>query len=680
LEQADCDVINWSLRNCLLGERGEDLVEIVVAQIAKAHGGLSWQLGFSIVEELEVGPPASKADVLDFLGVFASVPCTRNPLEENVEYAEDALGLHNVERDILRLVLRCQRLDQLAELSDLVHKRLDSVSWAIAALIGCRAREAHLGFAPTGKLIRSGLLCVNPEAQELLGPSGYFSIPYPVKVAMLRPYKDKTEWLEGLVGLSAKSSLERADFQHVEQQFDQLGHLISAESKSTPASLNILVYGPAGIGKTEFVKAAAAAFGHEVWSVGETDEFGNMPSRGERLASLRRAQSLLKLRERSVVLFEVAEDLFNRNDLRGRGDGCSISFLANVLDQVACPTIWTAERLDCFDPSFVSRMTLVVELKVPGPQDRAAMLGRILQRAAIHAEEPAIRAIANRWASSPAQMKSAARVAAAGQDCGELKQVDAALASSMRTLGKGPDPVERRSKFEVGLIACDIDIVQLTETLATPGASRDWSICIDGLPGSGKSQFARYLAERIGIGVLQKRPSDLLSKYIGESERRIADAFAEAADQGALLLFDEVDAVLAPRDGGRADWVVSQVSEMLIWMDTHNSPFVCTTNEVARIDPAAMRRFSLKLTFRELDEARAAELFERYFGVRANGRMPQGLCPGDFNAVSRRCQLTGRAEERRLIEWLEGEVMARGATRALGFHPPSRSRPVTLVA
>ena len=100
-------------------------------------------------------------------------------------------------------------------------------------------------------------------------------------------------------------------------------------------------------------------------------------------------------------------------------------------------------------------------------------------------------------------------------------------------------------------------------------AGRGFSLCLQGPPGTGKSAFARYLAERLGLEVRQKRASDLLSPWVGETEQPITAAFAEARDAGAFLIFDEADSLLGARESAHRSWEVSQVNEMLTWMESH---------------------------------------------------------------------------------------------------------------
>ena len=62
-----------------------------------------------------------------------------------------------------------------------------------------------------------------------------------------------------------------------------------------------------------------------------------------------------------------------------------------------------------------------------------------------------------------------------------------------------------------------------------------------GLSGTGKTELARYIAGQLGKEIILRRPSDILSKWVGEDEQNIRDAFEEAERSDAILLFDKAD-------------------------------------------------------------------------------------------------------------------------------------------
>ena len=168
--------------------------------------------------------------------------------------------------------------------------------------------------------------------------------------------------------------------------------------------------------------------------------------------------------------------------------------------------------------------------------------------------------------------------------------------------------------------------------------------------------------------IMQQRASDLLSMWVGASEKQIAAAFEAARTRHSLLVIDEADSLLSDRRGALRSWEVTQVNEMLTWMETHPYPFICTTNLMDQLDQAALRRFTLKLRFDPLRPAQAMLAFERFFGVHPPRQLADGLTPGDFFTVRRKRDLFGDTAASKLTEWLDEEVEAkRTRTQPIGF-------------
>ncbi len=118
-----------------------------------------------------------------------------------------------------------------------------------------------------------------------------------------------------------------------------------------------------------------------------------------------------------------------------------------------------------------------------------------------------------------------------------------------------------------------------------------------GPPGGGKTQYALWLAKRLGRDVVLKRPSDLLSKYVGESEQQIAAAFRAAAQAGSVLVIDEADALLYDRSSAQRSWEHSQIAEFLQQIQEYSGFLIACTNRVDAVDPALRRRFHKHVTF-----------------------------------------------------------------------------------
>jgi hypothetical protein len=264
-----------------------------------------------------------------------------------------------------------------------------------------------------------------------------------------------------------------------------------------------------------------------------------------------------------------------------------------------------------------------------------------------------------------------------------LAPIDRLVNGSMRS-GPHFEP-ERWSPHGVN---CSTDPVVLADRLVTsleisgPTATRQdgqgLSLCLYGRPGTGKSEYVRYLAWRLGRPVVVKRVSDILSKWVGEAERQIAAAFREAENDGAVLLFDEADTFLRSRSSASQSWEVSQVNEFLQQLEASKGLVACTTNLWRELDEAALRRFTFKIEFGWLEGRQGLAVFrsvlgpllDRPLGMDAErlevelARLNQ-LAPGDFAVVARRVRATtGTAGVWELLADLREEVRVKGGSAA----------------
>ena len=136
-------------------------------------------------------------------------------------------------------------------------------------------------------------------------------------------------------------------------------------------------------------------------------------------------------------------------------------------------------------------------------------------------------------------------------------------------------------------------------------------------------------------------------------------------------MFDEADSLLLERADAVRSWEISQVNEMLTWMEQHTLPFACTTNLPDRLDRASLRRFLVKVRFDWLTQAQARLAFRRFFGLAAPAGLDglRTLTPADFALVRRRAALRGAmTEPAALVRLLAAECEGRiGGRRPMGF-------------
>ncbi|MGI6246575.1 MAG: AAA family ATPase [Pseudochelatococcus sp.] len=502
--------------------------------------------------------------------------------------------------------------------------------------------------------------------------------PSAVLADLLKKDTDDPRLLEqSLFGQPRSSTLERSDFRHLGRVVDDVANILDGAFATREQGINILFHGDPGTGKTEFATLLGALCDARVVFAGEANERLQEPSRADRLAHLSFLSALGWSAGRTLVVVDEADDIFVGVDTgHGADRRGSKVFLNRLIETSAVPTIWITNHPWRLGEAVLRRMARVVEFRRPGIAMRRRIVDRHVGASGISLDSGSRDRLAQ-MPVAPAVIASALKAArlgaaGAGEEAVEVGEIAVASALSIHKVLSGREPalpLPHGARFDAALSSADVDLASLEErvTAAGPGAL---SFLFTGLPGTGKSAFARHLAECLGLEVLEKRGSDLLGMYVGQTEANIAEAFREALDNRMFLIFDEADSLLADRTGAARNWEVSQVNEMLTWMERHPLPFAATGNAPERLDPAVQRRFLFKVRFGAMTGAQIAKAFRLHFGCEAPARVLRldPLTPGDFVVVARKARVLRTSDARILGEMLKGEVALKpGAGRPIGF-------------
>jgi AAA+ superfamily predicted ATPase len=640
----------------------------------------------------------------------ASLGCDPSELETRLSRIGGIYGWNPVDVQVaLAILLACEHEGLGRWL--LEHRRLErDPALQFARLLGLPVDDVRRSIASGGALGRSGLVDFNRSQ------TGGFDVPPTLNsrlLALLRQERfDATQLLAQLLDPSPPPTLDAADFAHLEAEAQALAHVLQQAAHTGEPGVNILIYGPPGTGKTQFARwliAQARLRGYEIPTRPSDGDFGEDEPMSDRLGLVCGAQRLLGGLGDAALIFDEAEDAFPTSEFgalftsdlgwggRARHGSPSIgkkAWINGLLESAVIPTVWICNATEQIDTAFLRRFTYHLEMRRPGLAVRRRIAVQRAQRMAL--PEAVALPLADFAQASPAMIDSALRYARLGAPRGASPAVHAKLALSGLRASLAVAGLDAEPSVRIGALPFDPAFIRLREPLDIDAlveglrSQRAVSLCLHGVPGTGKTSFAEHLAERLGRPLHFRRASDLQDKYVGETEKHLREMFRQASDDGAVLLLDEADSFLFDRGSAERSWERSQVNELLQGMERFDGLFVAATNLFGTLDHAALRRFTFKLEFLPLAPAQRAFLALREFGTDlrddARERLAEGaaqldgLTPGDVAVVARRRRILGHLEGERRggdeIEWvnrtlqlLRTELLARGgsADASVGF-------------
>jgi SpoVK/Ycf46/Vps4 family AAA+-type ATPase len=623
-------------------------------------------------------------------------------VEKNIDALAGLLQLNRAERALLLYgtLARYQR-DLRSLLVEFKVSNAPEAYAAIAEVAGVKAGEVAEALRAGSRLERIGLVENLISEHNITDLADLMKVSEKLPPVLMREYRDQSELMAVFTRPAVKSELTASDFHFVEEDAKVLVNLLRNAIERKEPGVNVLLYGPPGTGKTELAKVVAQSAGLELFEVEYADRDGNSLSGRDRYRSLQIAQVFLKGANQAALLFDEVEDVFPpisvdaaqlmaRQEQQAMSNAVSHSvngkaWVNQILEANAVPTIWVTNRIEQIDPAFRRRFAYHLELKSPPPGAREQLVRKTLAGVAV--SDTFVAKLTERKGLTPAQIRTAVRFAGLAKTSDETEVFEGLIERQLKhadaALGNAPEGSKGRKQvttYDLQMLNVEtrFEVPRIVEALKARGHG---TLCFYGAPGTGKTALGEHISKALAKPLIVKRASDLVSKFVGETEQNMAKMFAEADQEKAVLLLDEADSFLQDRRGAQRSYEVTEVNEMLQQMEHYQGIFICTTNLLDRIDQAALRRFTFKIKFKPLTatqrelmfttEALAGDASRLTEPLRARLTKLEQLCPGDFAAVKRQCDiLAAEFSADEFMEQLEAEHKIKPEVRearSMGF-------------
>lgn len=602
-------------------------------------------------------------------------------LRHNTQRLAKLIGLNDTESSLFEFVILLHSEPILEEainmLGSVSNNRLYHI---LSTLLAVPLSEIKTALSSRGKLIQSGL--INLDTRSNLDIDDKFDLlSDQFAHTMLQSVDDPLSLLRDALLPCSSPVLSISDFHTVQHSLDVLLPYLRRSLDQQQIGVNIYIHGAPGTGKSQLTRVIAQQLDCELFEVSRENSDGDPISGKRRLCALRAGQNILANR-RSLMLFDEVEDVLDDGEGFFSRSTAQLhkGWINHMLEENRVPTFWISNSDAGLDPALVRRFDMVFELPIPGRRHREKLLRQLCHELV---PSETLTRLATHDHLAPAVVERAARVIDNVKDSLGSEQAPALfenlINNTLKTQGhqelKKHDPARLPDWYDTALLNTDMNLNTLADGLCQQPEGR---LCLYGPPGTGKTAFGRWLADQLSRPLLIKRGSDLMSMFVGGTEKKIARAFHEAEADDAVLMIDEVDSFLQDRRGAQRSWEITEVNEMLTQMENYTGVFIASTNLMQGLDQASLRRFDLKLKFDYLHSDQAWKMFTLQCQAlnlpvpddHLHDRLRQltVLTPGDFAAVARQHRFQPIAGPEALLAALEGECSVKeDHRRPIGF-------------
>ncbi len=437
-------------------------------------------------------------------------------------------------------------------------------------------------------------------------------------------------------------------------------------------SANILLYGAAGSGKTEFAKSIVKECGMKAVRFKNSYETENSTD-----AAVSAINSYLAIkRENTVFIIDEAESLLETKPVDGFfGTVCRKAVVNKIFEHCKNKVIWIVNYTNRMDDSTKRRFTYSVKFdKMSEKNMEEIARSRLSALPCSSSLKERLLTLCSKYDVTGASVGNMMTVMNSlnVKDEAKIENTIKKVLESNSTLLYGQAKMREKTKssYDISVLNSTVpaeEIVEMVENAKAYAQKNDTEdqgirMLFYGLSGTGKTEFARYISQKLGKKILLKRASDIISKFVGDTEKNISSAFREAEQNDMILLFDEADSFFRDREHAQYEWEITKVNEFLTQMEEFKGILICTTNLRKIMDKAMLRRFHICTEFKALNRDGIKKLLKRYFpSIKFSEKQVDLLArydsvtPGDFGSISGRVRFMAPAKI--TADYITGELI-----------------------
>jgi adenylate kinase family enzyme len=609
----------WDRGELSVSSAGQWPFEHAVVGLMGARPGFAAEFLESVTEELGRLARETSERMLATVARGRSLPLVELGME---------LGLSALQSQVLLVVAAPALRGEIARLYRILAadaRRLPCDVHLVERILGGRdwrrRREIADALAPDSTLVSAGL--IQRDEEHGLG-AARLSVD-PAVVARVRG--------TAVPGFALRQAERPLEALWAPEEIKRALVLALAEPPRDGSAVRVLLRGRRGSGRRTLAAALTARIGRPIADI----DCAHLPRPGTAMA-----EALHTILCRAVIAGAVA--CVSGLEVLGADDAEGIAHVRAVLRAHPAPVILRAspELMPPVDPGYI-------EVSLPQLDEtmRLAFWHEALERHGLRAADVAL--LAARFRVGPGSIEAAARSVAdqrayapgsePGTDVRQSADADADATTALDTalrqhiesrMGSNATRITRLAEWSQVTLPDDLreSVLELIARVRQRRtvyehwgfdrkiqSARGLSALFYGPPGVGKTMVAGVIARDLGLDLYRVDLAQITSKWIGETEKNLAEVFEAGEDGQVVILFDEADSLFAKRTEVKSSvdrHANQQVNYLLQRLDTFEGVALLTTNREGSIDKAFKRRMTMRLAFPFPDEDMRARLWEAH--------------------------------------------------------------------